>query len=112
MKLIYSKFIPFEGYKAINLFGLCFVRRGSKMSEADIRHETIHTRQMLELAVVFFYVLYLLEWLIRLPMKGNAYRNISFEREAYGNQSKKDYLTTRRHYAWLHYMKKNKKHLR
>ena len=26
MKLIYNKFIPFKGFRAINLFGVCFVR--------------------------------------------------------------------------------------
>ena len=26
MKIIHNKFIPFKGYKAINLFGIVFVR--------------------------------------------------------------------------------------
>lgn len=43
MKLIYNNIIPFKGFKAINLFGLCFVRKGMKMSEKDINHESIHT---------------------------------------------------------------------
>ena len=38
MKLIYNNLIPFKGFKAINLFGLCFVRNGMKMSEKDINH--------------------------------------------------------------------------
>lgn len=43
MKLIYNNIIPFKGFKAINLFGLCFVRNGMKMSDKDINHESIHT---------------------------------------------------------------------
>lgn len=40
-----------------------FVRRGFRVTEIDIRHEQIHTRQMLELGVLPFYVLYVVEWL-------------------------------------------------
>ena len=98
MKIIHNRFIPFRGFKAINLLGVMFVRRGLKVNEVDIRHERIHTRQMLELGIVMFYVLYLIEWLVRLPMRGNAYRNISFEREAYRHDGDLQYLKHRRHY--------------
>ena len=40
-----------------------------------------------------------------LDMKGNVYRTISFEREAYANERKDEYLRGRRHYAWIRYMK-------
>jgi hypothetical protein len=39
-------------------------------------------------------------------MRGNAYRNISFEREAYANQRNLDYLNSRRPYSWRRYMKR------
>ena len=35
-----------------------------------------------------------------------AYKNISFEREAYQNQSNLDYLSNRKHYSWFSYIKK------
>ena len=35
MKIIYNNLIPFKGYKAINLFGLVFVRKGAKFTEVD-----------------------------------------------------------------------------
>ena len=54
MKLIYNNIIPFKGFKAMNLFGLCFVRKGMKMSEKDINHESIHTAQMKELLYIPF----------------------------------------------------------
>lgn len=99
MKLIYNNIIPFKGFKAINLSGLCFVRNGMKMSDKDINHEKIHTSQMKELLYLPFYLLYFGEWVVRLFMKGNAYRNISFEKEAYTNENDLTYLTRRKHYG-------------
>jgi len=43
MKIINNSFIPVKGYKAINLFGVLFVRNNSKLSSTDINHEEIHT---------------------------------------------------------------------
>lgn len=99
MKLIYNNIIPFKGFKAINLFGLCFVRKGMKMFDKDVNHEKIHTAQMKELLYLPFYLLYFGEWVVRLFMKGNAYRNISFEKEAYANENDLTYLTRRKHYG-------------
>ena len=42
-------------------------------------HESIHWPQQLQLLIIFFYIWYLIEWLIRLPINGKgAYRNIVF----------------------------------
>ncbi|WP_367892137.1 hypothetical protein [Muribaculum intestinale] len=54
---------------------------------------------MKELGYVLFYVIYLIEWLVRLLLPGNAYRNISFEREAYNNQRNSFYLERRKSFA-------------
>jgi hypothetical protein len=86
------------------LFGFLFTRDKRKVTERTIRHESIHARQMWELLVVGFYVWYFVEWMIRLFMKGNAYRNISFEREAYANQDDILYLDTRKLFAFLKYI--------
>ena len=43
MKVIYNNIIPFPGFKAINLFGVLFVRNGCTMSESDINHEMIQS---------------------------------------------------------------------
>lgn len=104
MRIIYNNIIPFKGYKAINLFGVLFARKGCVLSQQDINHEKIHTAQMRELMYVGFYVWYLLEWLYRLTKKGNAYWNISFEQEAYGKQNDMCYLTKRERYAWKKYL--------
>lgn len=97
--VIENKLIPFKGFKAINLFGVIFVRKGARMTSTDFNHEAIHTAQMKELGYVFFYILYVIEWLYRLCKPGNAYRNISFEREAYENEGDVYYLYLRKHYA-------------
>lgn len=100
MKIIYNNVIPFKGFAAMNLFGVIFARKSTKpLPERTLNHEAIHTAQMKELLWVGFYLCYLAEWVVRLFMKGNAYRNISFEKEAYAHQGAKRYLTTRRHFA-------------
>ncbi len=107
MKIVRTRHIPFGHFTAINLLGVLFVHPGVYLSQELINHERIHTRQMLELAVLPFYLLYVIEWIVRLPMHGNAYRNISFEREAYRYQRQPDYLKRRRPYAWLRHLKNN-----
>ena len=101
MKIVRNRIIPFPGYKAMNLFGILFVRGDAKVDDVTINHESIHTAQMKELLYVFFYLWYVIEWLVRLFMKGNAYRNICFEREAYGHQKDLCYLEKRKHYCWF-----------
>ena len=101
MKIVYNNWIPFSGFKAINLFGVLFVRNGKILSEKDINHERIHTAQMKEMLYIGFYVWYLVEWTIKLFVYGcDAYRNISFEREAYDNDDYLDYLNARDAFAW------------
>ena len=114
MKIVRTSILPFKGFTAINLLGMLFVHPGVYLSDELMNHERIHTAQQREMLFVFFYLAYFLEWLVRLPMRGNAYRNISFEREAYANQRNLDYLKHRKLYAWRNYMKrssfKRKKH--
>jgi len=105
MKIIYNNIIPFKGYCAMNICGLLFVRKNCQVSELMLRHETIHSEQIKEMGVIFFYIWYVLEWLIRLFINGfNAYYMISFEQEAYDNQKNENYLSNRKHYAWFKYL--------
>ena len=106
MKIVRTSVLPFKGFTAINLLGVLFVHHGVYLSHELMNHERIHTAQQRELLYVFFYVAYVLEWLVRLPMRGNAYRNISFEREAYSNQRNLHYLESRPLYAWRRYLKR------
>ena len=104
MKIVRNNLIPFKGFKAINLFGILFVRKEAVLTSTVINHEYIHTEQMKELLYVFFYLWYLVEWIVRLFQKGNAYRQISFEREAYANEDDFAYLCNRKRCAFLRYL--------
>ena len=84
------------------------------LNEKIIRHESIHIKQQGELLVLFFFPLYLIEWLIRIPLCFSffrAYQNISFEREAKLNENDLNYLDNRKKYAFLKYiiLKKSKR---
>lgn len=73
--------------------------------QKTINHESIHFQQQLELGVLPFYFIYVLEYLLKLPFYGSkAYENISFEREAYENDEDLEYLDNRTRYCWLHKM--------
>lgn len=104
MKIIYNSIIPFRGFKCINLFGVLFARKEYKIDTKTINHETIHTSQMKELLYIFFYIIYFFEWLIRVIFSKDrfshkAYRNISFEKEAFENEFNMNYVKNRKHYA-------------
>lgn len=100
MKVIHNKWMPFKGFKAINLFGICFVRKPHNMTPHDYNHENIHTAQMKELGYIFFYIFYFVEWLYRVVFHtSTAYRGISFEREAFEHQYDYDYLEHRESFA-------------
>ena len=104
MKVFYNDFIPFKGFKAINLFGILFARNGSTINDVDLTHESIHTKQMKEMLYIPFYVWYAIEWIVRFIGCGDsrlAYRRISFELEAYLNQYDENYLKNRKHFAWF-----------
>lgn len=107
MKIIYNKIIPFgKNFLAINLFGILFAK--GYCSPRTINHEKIHTAQMREMLFIFFYIWYLAEWLIRCILYRNSFRaylNISFEREAYANDGDLNYLTSRRHFSFIRYLK-------
>lgn len=115
MKVIYNNILPFKGFVAINIFGILFIRKSYKKYEgtywydAMLNHEKIHTAQMKEQLYIFFYVLYLIEYIIRLfATKFNfhtAYKSISFEQEAYTNENNLTYLNNRKRFSWLKYIK-------
>lgn len=105
MKIIYNNIIPFNGFKAINIFGILFVR-GTTISQLTVQHEQIHTLQMKELGYALFYIIYVIEWLIKLFLYldfKQAYKNISFEKEAYMFENDIDYVygkDVRTKYNW------------
>jgi hypothetical protein len=77
-----------------------------KNDKTFINHEMIHIYQQAELLLILFIVLYYLEFLILLLKYKNweqAYRNISFEREAYENETNYEYLKTRKWFSFIKY---------
>ena len=119
-----NKFIPLPNFRACNLFGVVFVRGTRPLSDVTINHESIHSQQFYEITAVgfalaillfplswifllfapfFYYIVYVLEWIIRLPM-GDAYRSISFEKEAYDNEDYLGYLKERKPFSFLNYL--------
>lgn len=104
MKIIRNSVLPVgKNFGAINLFGVLFVKPDMRITPDVINHEMIHTAQMKELGYVFFYIIYVAEWIVRLfASRGNpftAYRSISFEQEAYRYQSRLQYLSGRPRFA-------------
>lgn len=105
MMTVRNNLIPFKGFKAITLWPFVFVRKDSVYRPVDERHETIHGEQQKEMLVLLFFLWYILEWLVKCIIYRNmltAYKNISFEREAYDNQHLLDY--NRKHYSWIKYL--------
>ena len=83
-----------------------FIISHDEMSDDVLRHETIHILQQKELFVVFFYILYVWDWLVGLIKyrdRQKAYFQIRFEQEAYDQMYKEDYLTQRKKFSWLNY---------
>lgn len=120
MKIIRNNIIPIKGFTAINLFGIVFVRKeiqpqlNISMRNWNIllNHEYIHTAQMKEMLYLTFYIWYVIEWIVRLIAYRDArkaYRNISFEREAYDNQEDFEYYKKRNPYSFFKYVIKSNK---
>ena len=108
MFLIVSKYLIPKGFRGLTLFPFVIIRNfADKDNKVLIHHEKIHIRQQLELLILPFFLLYFLEYFIGLLQfkdRNKAYRNISFEREAYQNESNLDYLQTRSFWKFRKYI--------
>lgn len=129
-KIVYNNIIPFSGYQAMTIWPVIFARkRFQPLKEHVVNHESIHLRQQVEVGVTLlavmsllcltviswwwmivapfgYYALYALEYIIRLFAYGRgheAYRNISFEQEAFLNERNYNYLQERKAFAWVKY---------
>lgn len=133
-KIVYNSWVArhilLPGYSTITIMAwvLTKYKNDKDMPQHVRNHEAIHIRQWAEcmiasgifilalvlfanilawwllLSIGMFYILYVLEWLLKLLFYGKeAYRNLSFEREAYSNQLNGDYLANCGYFEWLHY---------
>ena len=109
MILIVSKYLIPKRFKAIALFPFILIRDNFETNNLVlINHEKIHLRQQLELLIIPFYVLYFIDYILKIILfkdKNKAYKNILFEREAYLNEENLDYLQTRPFWNWTRYLK-------
>lgn len=108
MFLIVAKYLIPKGYRGLAVFPFVFVKyEMDKGNRIVVNHEKIHLRQQLELLILPFFIWYLIEYCVRLIQYKNAnlaYRNISFEREAYTNESNFEYLKNRPSFRFLKYL--------
>lgn len=104
----WTKFFSMGKAQAITIFPFIFLKHSSdRDNRILINHERIHVLQALELLIIPFYFLYLLEFSLRLLQYRNftrAYLNISFEREAYDNEHNLNYLKSRKLFSFWKYV--------
>ena len=97
-----------KGFVGVTLYPFIFLKREDLKHDAElINHEKIHLKQQQELLIVFFFLFYLIEWTVKFLKYRNkflAYKNLSFEREAYRNQDNLYYLEKRKIWAFLNYI--------
>ncbi|WP_281226604.1 hypothetical protein [Flavobacterium aquiphilum] len=107
MFVIVAKYLIPKGYRGLTVFPFVFIKyRFDSENKVLVNHEKIHLRQQLELLVLPFFLWYFVEYAVRLLQYKNtnlAYRNISFEREAYANEQDLNYLEKRRFFRFWKY---------
>ncbi len=109
MFVIVAKYLIPRGFAGLTVFPFILLKeKRDVFNPVMMQHEKIHIRQQIELLILPFFIWYGLEYFIRIlqyKYKHIAYRNISFEREAYANESQEDFLRKRRFWNFLNYMK-------
>ena len=108
MIVLVFKYVVPKGFRGFTFFPFVFLSDKKDKSHAVLlNHERIHIKQQLELLIVFFFVWYFVEYLIRLIQykdRSVASYNISFEREAYANEKDLYYLKQRSFWNFLKYL--------
>ena len=90
------KYLP-RTVNAITLWPFVFYK--GNLTADLVQHELVHLRQQRELLVIGFYILYGLEWFIKLFIYGKyAYWHLSFEEEAY------NWKKGTKPYGWIKYI--------
>lgn len=107
MIVIVFKYLTPKWVRGITLFP--FIVLSEKLDKHDVvllNHEKIHIRQQLELLVIPFFIIYISEFVFGYLKYRNwqkAYKNISFEREAYANEKDLYYLKQRSFWSFFKY---------
>ena len=106
--IIVFKHFFYKNYVGLSLWPFIFIKTDSLKEDVTlINHERIHLQQQKELLIVPFYIWYVAEWIIRSLYyfdSYKAYKNISFEREAYYHENEHDYIERRKTFAFIKYL--------
>ena len=101
-------FVFHKNYVGLTLWPFILIKESQLKEDTRlINHERIHLRQQIEMLIVPFYLWYVLEWAIRFIKYRDAqkaYRNLSFEREAYQHEGNFKYLENRTPYRFIKYL--------
>lgn len=105
--IVVFKYLFYKNYVGLSVWPFIILKDLALRKDAVlINHERIHLRQQRELLILPFYLIYLLEGIVRFFIYFDAYRaykNISFEREAYQNEADLNYLSERGPYGFIKY---------
>ena len=108
MILIVSKYLVPKSFRGLAVFPFVVLReRNAQDYLVLMNHERIHLRQQIELLVLPFFVIYGLDYLVKLIRYRNrnlAYRNVVFEREAFENENDLSYLKSRSYWRFMSYI--------
>lgn len=104
MKVIHSKKFPyFSNY--INILGKVYTK--VRLLPYEINNEKIHSLQIKELYYIGYYILFVIEYLIKLLFAFNfkrAYNKVSFVKERIEKQRDYNYAKCRTKYSWIKYI--------
>lgn len=99
--------VPFLPVIGMALFPFILIKhRKNVQNKILINHELIHLRQQLELFIIPFFIIYVLNYFANLVTFRNhekAYLLILFEKEAYLNDRNLSYLKDRKLWVWTKY---------
>jgi len=94
----FNFFLSGVNASGITFFPFIICASDTKLTPDFINHEKIHLRQQLELLIIPFYIWYFIEYYTR------GYDEVSFEKEAYGNDKNLNYLKERKMFSFLKYL--------
>ncbi|MDN3619732.1 hypothetical protein QWY81_09730 [Polaribacter undariae] len=105
--ILITKYLIPKGFVGITLFPFILLKKKDlKDDKVLVNHEKIHLKQQAELLLIFFFIFYSLEWILKFLRHKNgylAYKNLSFEREAYQNENNFNYIKNRKFWAFIKY---------
>ncbi len=107
MIIVFSKIIG-KSFSAVTIYPFIFLKNPDlKKDIVLLNHENIHLAQQKELLWLPFFVWYLVEYIIKWLYYRQAYlayKNISFEREAYYFEHHVGYLHNRRPFSFIKFI--------